>query len=398
MTTTQIIETTNQYIMPTYARFPVAFTSGKGARLYSPEGREYIDFASGIGVNAIGCGNAHWLEAVQNQLQTICHTSNLFCSEPAAILAERLCKATGLDKAFFANSGAEANEGAIKMARKYGKTISPEKVEIIATDNSLHGRTLATLTATGQPKYQKGYEPLPAGFTHVPFGDAAALEAAISDKTCAVLLETIEMEGGVHVPPDDYFAQVRKLCDQHQALLILDEIQAGMGRTGKFYAYEHFQVKPDIVTMAKGLAGGVPIGAFIATQKAADAFTFGDHGTTFGGNALACAAACAVLDCLEADRLVENAKTVGGYFIGELKKLQAKYPQLIQEVRGKGLLVGMKLSRPGKDIVVKCLEKGAVINVTAGDVLRFVPPLNITKEHVDELAAILDQVLGEETI
>ena len=299
-----------------------------------------------------------------------------------------------MDKVFVANSGAEANEGALKLARKFGKRQSPDKYEIVTAEHSFHGRTLATLTATGQPKYKEGYEPLPGGFYHVPFNDKAALAAAVSEKTCAVFIEPIQGEGGIHVPKDGYLEFARELCDKVGALLIFDEIQSGMGRTGAFLACQGYGVKPDIVTLAKGLAGGVPIGAFLATDYVAAAFAPGDHGSTFGGNPLACAAANAVLTVIENEKLAENAGTMGEYLMDALRDLQKKYPALIKEVRGKGLMVGAELTRPGREIVDGCMEKGAIINCTAGNVLRFVPPLGVTKRHIDEVVTILDGILA----
>lgn len=298
-----------------------------------------------------------------------------------------------MDKVFFGNSGAEANEGAIKLARKYATNIDPEKIQIISALHSFHGRTLATLTATGQDHYHHGFGPLPAGFDYVPYNDIQALEAKMSDKTCAVMLEAIQGEGGVHVPDPDYLPKVRALCDKYNAVLIFDEVQCGMGRTGTFFGCQQFGVKPDIVTLAKGLAGGVPIGAFMATDKVANAFHAGDHGSTFGGNPLACAAACVVLDALIDGNLMENAKEIGTYLQSKFKEYKAKYPNLIKEVRGRGLILGMELTRPGREIANECLDYGAIINCTAGNVLRFVPPLNITKAHVDELISVLDKVL-----
>ena len=307
--------------------------------------------------------------------------------------AEKLKKLSGMDKVFFGNSGAEANEGAIKLARKYATDIDPEKIQIISAVHSFHGRTLATLTATGQDHYHHGFGPLPEGFDYVPFNDIEALEAKMSDKTCAVMLEAIQGEGGVHVPDEDYLPKVRALCDKYNAVLIFDEVQCGMGRTGTFFGCQQFGVKPDIVTLAKGLAGGVPIGAFMATDKVANAFKPGDHGSTFGGNPLACAAACVVLDALVNDNLMENAKEVGAYLKAKFDTYKEKYPTLIKEVRGRGLILGMELTRPGREIANECLDWGAIINCTAGNILRFVPPLNITKAHVDELITILDKVL-----
>ncbi|XEQ91664.1 Acetylornithine aminotransferase [Sporomusa carbonis] len=382
------------YYMPVFARYSLVLTHGQGPYVYDSEGKKYIDFLAGIAVNVLGHAHPKLVAAIADQAGKMIHCSNLYYTEAQATLAKTLAHLSGLDKVFIGNSGAEANEGAIKLARKYGKAVSQDKVEIITAEHSFHGRTLATLTATAQPKYQHGYEPLPGGFRHVPFNDVAALAAAMSDKTCAVMLEPIQGEGGVNIPDKDYFAEVRRLCDKFGALLILDEIQTGIGRTGKMFAYEHLGVKPDIVTLAKGLAGGVPIGAFIASDKVAAAFGPGDHGSTFGGNPLACAAANAVLKVIDDEGLLGNAGTLGEYLVTKLKALKDKYPDIISQVRGQGLIVGVKLTRPGRDIVNKCMEQGAIINCTAGDVLRFVPPLIITAGHVDEMIAILDRTLA----
>ena len=394
VTKATIMKQDHQYYMPVFSRYPLVISHGEGPYVYDNEGKKYIDFLAGIAVNVLGHNHPVLVNAICEQVHKVIHCSNLYYTEVQAELALLLAKVSGFDKIFLANSGAEANEGALKLARKYGKTISSDKFEIIAADHSFHGRTLATLTATGQPKYQKGYEPLPEGFLHVPYNDLAALEAKMSAKTCAVLLETIQGEGGIYVPQEGYLAGVRKLCDKYQALLIFDEIQCGMGRTGSMFAYQLFHVQPDIATVAKGLAGGVPIGAFMATDKVAQVFTAGDHGTTFGGNPLASAAGVAVLKTIAAEHLLENVTTVGQYLFDQLVALKVKYPQLITEIRGRGLMLGAQLTQPGRAIVEECLAKGVIINCTAGDVLRFVPPLNITTAHVDEVITVLDEVLS----
>lgn len=393
MTNEEIFQKDQAYYMPVFARYPLVLSHGEGPYLYDMEGKRYIDYLGGIAVNVLGHAHPALVQAVVDQAGKMIHCSNLYYTETQAVLAEKLAKRSGLGKVFLANSGAEANEGAIKLARKYAHNISAEKTEIITAWHGFHGRTLATLTATAQPKYQKGFEPLPTGFTYVDYGDIKELEKVMSERSCAVLLEPIQGEGGVHVPSPDYLRKVRALCDLHGALLILDEIQTGVGRTGTMFAYEQFGVKPDIVTLAKGLAGGVPIGAFIASDKVAAAFHPGDHGSTFGGNPLACAAANAVLNVIEQDKLLENCKAVGDYLVGELKKLQAKYPALITEVRGRGLILGMQLTQPGREIVDACMREGAMLNCTAGNVLRFVPPLIINQDNVDEMITILDKIL-----
>ncbi|MBQ5833164.1 MAG: acetylornithine transaminase, partial [Selenomonadales bacterium] len=359
-------------------------------------GNRYLDFFAGIAVNALGHAHPNLVKAVAEHAAKVIHCSNLYYTEVQAQLIEKLASLSGLDKVFLANSGAEANEGALKLARKYGKTIADDKYEIITANHCFHGRTLMTLTATAQPKYQAGYEPLPQGFTYIDYNDIAALEAAISDKTCAVVLEPIQGEGGVNVPNDDYLQKVRALCDKHGALLIFDEVQTGIGRTGKMFAYEHFGVKPDIVTLAKGLAGGVPIGAFLATDKVASAFHPGDHGSTFGGNPLACAASKAVLDTILEDKLLDNVNEVGAYLMDAIRSLGEKYPTIIRSVRGKGFMVGIELTREGREIVQACLDAKLIINCTAGNVLRLVPSLTIGKQQVDEMITILDAVLAKQ--
>lgn len=382
----------NDYL-PVFARYNIVLDHGDGPYVYDTEGKKYIDFLAGIAVNVVGHNYKPLVDAVSKQASKMIHCSNLYYTEVQVEAAEKLKKLSGMDKVFFGNSGAEANEGAIKLARKYATNIDPEKIQIISALHSFHGRTLATLTATGQDHYHHGFGPLPAGFDYVPYNDIQALEAKMSDKTCAVMLEAIQGEGGVHVPDPDYLPKVRALCDKYNAVLIFDEVQCGMGRTGTFFGCQQFGVKPDIVTLAKGLAGGVPIGAFMATDKVANAFHAGDHGSTFGGNPLACAAACVVLDALIDGNLMENAKEIGAYLQSKFEEYKAKYPNLIKEVRGRGLILGMELTRPGREIANECLDYGAIINCTAGNVLRFVPPLNITKAHVDELISVLDKVL-----
>ena len=380
--------------LPVFSRYDIVLDHGEGAYVYDSSGKKYIDFLAGIAVNVLGHAHPALVRAVTEQAKKMIHCSNLYYTQAQADAAARLAKLSGLGKVFFGNSGAEANEGAIKLARKHAWRKDPEKIEIITAYHSFHGRTLASLTATGQPHYHEGFGPLPGGFSYVDYGDGDALEKKMSEKTCAVMLETIQGEGGVHVPPPGYLERARDLCDKYDACLLLDEIQCGMGRTGTFFAYEQFGIKPDIVTLAKGLAGGVPIGAFIASDKVAAAFAPGDHGSTFGGNPLACAAALAVLDEMEKPEFLPHVAKVGAYFQDQLDALREKYPRLITEVRGRGLMLGAQLAQPGRTIVNDCLAKGAIINCTAGDVLRFVPPLIVTEEEVDEMIAILDKVLS----
>lgn len=390
-----VIQTVEDYYMPVFARYNIVLSHGEGPYVYDNEGKQYLDFLAGIAVNVLGHAHPKLVTAIAEQAGKLIHCSNLYYTQEQAALVENLAALSGLDKVFIANSGAEANEGAIKLARKYAKNINPSKVEIITAHHCFHGRTLATLTATAQPKYQEGYEPLPGGFRYVPYNDIGALEAAVSEKTCAVLLEPIQGEGGINMPDENYLQQVRQLCDKAGVLLILDEIQTGMGRTGTMFAYQQYGIVPDIVTVAKGLGGGVPIGAFITSDKVASAFHSGDHGSTFGGNPLACAAANAVLKAISEEALLTNAMEMGSYFEKGLQALQAKYPKLISEVRGKGLMLGAQLTVAGRDIVNSCLENGVIINCTAIHVLRFVPPLNITRAHIDEVLAVLDGVLAK---
>ena len=395
-TSNQIFDKDAKDYLPVFNRYKIVVDHGEGVYTYDREGNKYIDFLAGIAVNVLGHNYKPLVEAIAEQASKVIHISNLYYTQAQADAATKLVKLSGLDRAFFCNSGAEANEGAMKIARKFAHKIDKDKSQIITAWDSFHGRTLATLTATGQPHYHEGFEPLPGGFDYVHYNDIEELEKMMSDKTCAVMLETIQGEGGVYPPKGDYLKQVRELCDKYHALLILDEIQAGIGRSGKFFAYEKYGIKPDIVTLAKGLAGGVPIGAFIVTEEVAHAFKPGDHGTTFGGNPLACAAANVVLDTVPSKEFLNNIVEVGDYFKGALVGLKTKYPTLITEVRGEGLILGVELSDQNKlkgvEIVNECMKRGAIINCTVGKVLRFIPPLIITREHVDEVIKILDEV------
>ena len=391
----QVIETAEQYYMPVFARYNIVLSHGEGPYVYDNEGKKYLDFLAGIAVNLLGHAHPKLVAAIAQQAGKLIHCSNIYYTEVQTQLIKELAAVSGLDKVFIANSGAEANEGAIKLARKYGKNLNPDRIEIISAQHCFHGRTLATLTATAQPKYQAGYEPLPGGFSYVNYNDIEALKEMVSEKTCAILLEPIQGEGGINLPEENYLKAVRQLCDETGTLLILDEIQTGMGRTGTMFAYQQYGIVPDIVTIAKGLGGGVPIGAFIASDKVAKVFHAGDHGSTFGGNPLVCAAANAVLAEIKEAGLLSNAKQVGSYLIDSLENLQAKYPAIITQVRGKGLMVGAELTMEGRGIVNSCLEAGVIINCTAGNVLRFVPPLIITNAHVDEMIAVLDGVLAK---
>jgi len=389
----EIMASANEYIMNTYKRFPVVLTNGDGARLWDINGREYLDFVAGIAVCSLGHSHPQVVAAVKEQLDKLTHVSNLYYTQPQTQLAKLLVKNSFADKVFFCNSGAEANEAAIKLARKYAnENMGPDRFELITMKDSFHGRTMATITATGQEKFQYGFTPLLAGFTYVPFNDLKALEAAISDKTCGVMLEPIQGEGGVNIPNDNYLSEVRRICDRHGILLILDEVQTGIGRTGKLFAYEHSGIKPDIMTLAKALGNGLPVGAMMATDKVAKAFVPGNHASTFGGNPLAMVAAVAVIETILQGNILENCRKVGEYFLSQLKKLQQEYGIII-EVRGRGLMLALKLDIEAADIVNECLQQGLLINSTGGKTLRFVPPLIITTHDVDRAIEVLDRVL-----
>ncbi|HPZ43960.1 MAG TPA: acetylornithine transaminase [Bacillota bacterium] len=395
MNTKEIMELCERYLMRNVGRIPLAPVKGEGARLWDADGREYLDFVSGIAVNSLGHCHPAVVDAICRQAAKLIHCSNLYYIEQQARLAKLLVENSALDKVFFCNSGAEANEAAIKLARKYAKLKwGAEKFEIITALHSFHGRTLAAVTATGQPKYQKGFEPLPPGFKYVPYNDLDALEEAIGPATCAVLLEPVQGEGGVNVASRHYLEGVQMLCREHGALLIFDEVQTGLGRTGRFLAYQHFGVEPDILTLAKALGGGFPIGAMLAKEDIAAAFQPGDHASTFGGNPLACAAALAAMEEMLLGGVVENAATTGAYMYEKLKVLGEKYP-FVKEIRGLGLLLGMELTIEGKEIVNGCLERGLLINCVNNNVLRFIPPLTITRDDIDRALAILDQVMAQ---
>lgn len=384
----------SRYIMNTYSRFPVVLRKGRGMKVWSSDGKEYLDFVGGVAVNILGHCHPRVVVAIQKQAQRLIHVSNYYYIEPQIKLAKLLVENSFADKVFFCNSGAEAIEAAIKLARKYAKEhVNSKRFEIIAAKNSFHGRTLAAVTATGQEKFHKGFEPLVPGFKHVVFDDIKALRKALTEDTCAVLLEPIQGEGGVKVPDQNYLKEVRELCDERNLLLILDEVQTGMGRTGKLFAYEHFGITPDIMAIAKGLGGGVPIGAMLATDKVATGFQPGNHASTFGGNPLVCAAAVATIETLLDDGFIlDQCNRMSAYFIEKLEQLKSKFPKLVKVVRGKGLLLGMELAGEGDPVVRACLEKGFLINCAAGNVLRFVPPLIVQRKDIDLLIDALNGI------
>jgi len=385
-----IKETTDLYTTGNYARFPVAFVSGKGRRLQGEDGKSYLDLFSGLGVSCLGHGHEGLARAIAEQAATLLHTSNLYYHAPGARLAERLVAATFADRVFFCNSGTEANEAAIKMARR----AVPDRYRIVTVYGSFHGRTLGALAATGQPDLQEGFGPMPGGFTHVAFGDVDAATQAIDNETAAVMVEPIIGEGGVRVPPDGYLESLRAACDEVGAMLIFDEVQTGVGRTGTLYAYQGIGVTPDILTSAKGLAGGIPIGAVLATERAASGFVPGSHGSTFGANPVACAAALAVLDAFDADDVLANVRRSGEHLAKRLREVAAGRSDVV-EVRGRGLMVGMELTRPARPVVDAALAMGVVLNATAGTVVRLLPPLTITIDEIDEGVAVLAKALQE---
>ena len=391
----KLVETDKQCYMNTFgARTPLCFTHGKGCTLYDQNGKSYTDFLAGIAVNCLGYGDEGLANVISEQAKKLLHCSNVFYIEQQASLAEKLFKISGGYKVFFANSGAEANEGAFKLVRKYFYNKNTNKYEIISAKNSFHGRTLATAAATGQEKYQKPYTPLPQGFVNVEYNNIQAVIDAITPNTAAVLVETIQGEGGVINCSKEYLEQMRKLCDDNDILLIIDEVQTGIYRTGKPFSFMNYGITPDIFTLAKGLGGGVPIGAVLAKPEIADAFAPGDHGTTFGGNPLACAAGNYVLDRLMSENFDVIVQEKGTYLVEALKKLQKKHCCIV-DVRGAGLLVGMELDSniDGKAITAVAREEGYIINCAGHNTIRLAPPLIITKNEIDGLISCFDKIL-----
>ena len=391
----QLKERADKVFVGTYARYPAVMVKGEGCCLTDRNGTEYLDFLSGIAVCCLGHCHPKVTEAIQYQAAELVHVSNLYYTEPMTDLAEILVASSFAEKIFMANSGAEANEAALKLARIHG---GEGRYEIISLAGSFHGRTLATVAATGQPKFHKGFEPLPEGFSHAPFGDLQALEEMVTERTCAILCEPLQGEGGVRPLDSEYLAGVRELCDKHGLLLIFDEIQTGLGRTGTLFAYEQLGVTPDIMTLAKGLGNGLPIGAMLTTSEIAESFVPGTHASTFGGNPVASAAAVATMGVICEEGFLEDVRARGDYFRGELQKLADNYPALLSGVRGLGMILGAVLTEEGvaagTDIVNRMFEKGFLMNFAGNAVLRFVPPLIVTREEIDTLIAALRQVLS----
>jgi len=383
----------NEYLLHAYARLPVTLVRGQGVRVWDADGKQYLDFLAGIAVNSLGHCHPKMVAAIQEQAATLIHTSGYYYTAPVAKLAEKLVSTSDMERVFFGNSGAEANECAIKIARKHAKSHGgASKYHIVAAQQSFHGRTMATVTATGQPKYSEPFAPVVQGFSHVPFNDVAALEAAVTDDTCAVMLEPIQGEGGVYPAHRTYLEAARALCDKHHALLIFDEVQTGVGRTGKWWAYEHYGVIPDILTSAKGLGGGFPIGACLARGEAAVTLVPGDHGSTFGGNPLACRAALAVLETIEEEHLLANAHAMGQYFVHRLNEVP--FRDKLTDIRAIGLMIGIELAAPdAKRVLSAALENGLLLSAIGDHVLRLVPPLIVTQSDIDRVTDILAAIV-----
>lgn len=391
MNTEEIMALDKDYVMQTYGRQPLALKEGKGAVVWDVEGNPYIDCVAGIAVNNVGHAHPHVAEAISKQAHKLIHTSNLYYTEEQVRLAKLLVEISPHQKAFFCNSGAEANEGAIKLARKY-----TGKGEIIAMENSFHGRTITTITATGQHKYKKGFGPLPPGFSHVPYGDLESVGDAITEKTAAVLVEPVQGEGGIILPPNGYLTELKKICHENDVLLIFDEVQTGFGRTGEMFASQTFKVAPDITSLAKAIAGGFPMGAILASEEVGRAFEPGDHAATFGGGPLACAAGLASVETINEEGLVLKSRENGFYFKNELNELFQEHG-LVEDVRGVGLMLGIEMDMPCAHMVDALRQQGVLVNCTAEKVLRFVPPLVITREQIDKVTSHLDEVIGRLT-
>lgn len=391
-----VAKLTDKYVAHTYARYPIALVRGKGTRVWDADGKEYLDFLAGIAVNSLGHCHPAVVRAIQKQSRKLLHVSNLYHIQPQSELARELCRHSFADRVFFCNSGAEANEAAIKLARRYGGEHGGGKYEILSAHNSFHGRTLATLTATGQEKVRAGYDPLPEGFRQIPYNDLRAAEEGIDEhKTVGILVEPIQGEGGVNVPDENYLPGLRELCDRRGLLLIFDEVQTGMGRTGKLFGYEHFGIQPDIMTLAKALGGGLPFGAMLAREDVAKSFIPGSHASTFGGNPLACSVGLAVMNTLLKGGVLKNCVKMGKLFVQGLEKLQKRF-SFVRSIRGKGLILGLELEMEGAKIVDACMAEGLLLNCTAYKVLRFVPPLTITPKEIERGLSILENILARQ--
>ncbi len=391
MTTQEVINLFDKYVIGNYSRLPKVITRGKGCYIYDSDGGKILDMFPGWAVSGIGHCHPKVVKAIREQAKILLHMDNTFYTELQGRLAQMLSDRAFGGKCFFCNSGAEANEAAMKLARIY---TAKGKYKFITAFGSFHGRTFAAMTATAQPKKHAGFEPVLPGFIYVPFNDVDALQKAFDDEVAAVMIEPIQGEGGINVATPEYMSAIRQLCDKNQAVMILDEVQTGMGRTGKWFGYQHYGIEPDIITLAKTLGGGVAVGAMMAKPNIAAAFMPGTHASTFGGNCIACAAGIAVIEAIEEEKLLENAQQMGQYTMGKLNKLKSKY-DIIDHIRGKGLMIGIQLKSPGAEIVKNCLAAGLRINCTQDTVLRFMPAMVVTKKEINKAVKILDNVLGE---
>ena len=391
MNNAEIVELAHANLVNNYGCMPLAFVRGHGAYLYDADGNRYLDFFCGLAVTSLGHGHPRVVGAIKQQAEKLTHASNVFHTEPMARLAARIANAFGDGRVFFGNSGAEANEAALKLARRWGHA-NGGRFEIVSTLGSFHGRTFGTLSATGQEKYHEGFQPLVPGFKLVPYDDLAAIERAIDPKTAAVIVEPIQGEGGVVMPRPDYLGRLREICDRAKLLLIVDEVQTGMGRTGKLFGYQHSDIKPDIITLAKALGGGIPIGAMVARTEVASVLTPGTHGSTFGGNPVASAAALAVFDALEQDGVIANAAEIGQYMINRLRDISKECPA-VREVRGQGMIIGVALKQPAKPVVDACFGERLIVNGTADTILRLLPPLTLTRDEADIGLSIIERAL-----
>ena len=391
MNTQDVLSTFEKYVIANYGRLPKVITKGQNNTLWDLDNNEILDMFPGWAVSGIGHCHPKVVEAIRKQAGELLHIDNTFYTVQQGQLAKMLSERAFGGQCFFCNSGAEANEAALKLARKHTPR---EKYKFITAEKSFHGRTFATVTASGQPKYHDGFLPLPAGFVYVPYNDIDALHEAFDEEVCAVMVEPIQGEGGIHEATPEYLQTIRDLCDENGALMILDEVQTGMGRTGRWFGYQHYEIVPDIITMAKALGGGVAVGAMMARPEIAKSLVPGTHASTFGGNSLACAAGIAVIEAIEEDNLLDNANKMGEYTQQKLEQLKEKYP-IIDHIRGKGLMIGIQLTMSGTAIVNQCLEKGLRINCTQDTVLRFMPSMTVTKDEIDRAIAILDDVLAE---
>ena len=390
--TEKVVKMYDKYVMTTYKRVPFCLEKARGAKVWDIDGKCYLDFFPGWAVSGIGHCHPIVANAIAKQAKRLMHVSNNYYSELQALLAKKIIEESFKGKVFFANSGAEANEAAVKLARRYGH--DKGKYQIITMLKSFHGRTLGMIAATGQDKVKKGFEPIPEGFVHIPFNDIEALKEAITDKTVAVMFEPIQCEGGINIASAEYMREVRKLCDEKDILMILDEVQTGMGRTGNMFCFKNYKVTPDIMTLAKAIGGGVPIGVCVASEKFQDVLTPGTHASTFGGSPLVSAAALAVFEAIEKEKLLQNTRKMGAYLTKKLETLKKRY-HFIKEIRSMGLVVGVELGVEGDSIYSKCLEEGLLINCTQGNILRIMPPMTVTKREIDKAIKILDRVLAD---